>query len=164
MISKLFGIFLFISNPVFAAAQTMDEAPENKHSEIRLSNDLLDLLRQEMLDIAKGIQTIALSLAIADWKSIQDTSIRIRDSYIMNRNLTPKQARELEQTLPEKFKELDAELHHRAEKLATAADAHDRELAVFQYSRLIESCTTCHSSYAGKRFPGFAPGVRQVHH
>jgi len=105
-----------------------------------------------------------LSLATANWTSIQETSTKIRASYIMEKKLTAAQTEELEQALPENFKQLDAEFHQRAEKLGMAAVAHDPELVAFQYSRLIESCALCHSAYAKSRFPGFSPPARQDHH
>lgn len=123
---------------------------------IVLSPDVLNLLREEMREIAGGVQGVALSLATADWKSIEETSARIRASYIMEKKLTSAQAKELENALPEQFKRLDAEFHQRADKLGAAAAAHDPELAVFHYSRLVESCIRCHASFAVKRFPGFA--------
>jgi hypothetical protein len=123
------------------------------------------LLRAEMSEIAGGVQGIALSLAIADWTSVQETSKKIRASYIMEKKLTAAQARELEHALPGHFRQLDREFHRRAEKLGEAAAIHDAELAAFEYSRLIESCTRCHAAYARSRFPGFAAsGPQGSHH
>jgi cytochrome c556 len=82
----------------------------------------------------------------------------------MEKKLTPAQAKELANALPEQFKQLDAEFHQRAEKLGAAATAHDPELAVFHYSRLVESCVRCHASFAGKRFPGFDSPEPLGHH
>lgn len=107
---------------------------------------------------------MALSLASADWESIQETSAKIRASYLMEKKLTPAQAKELDVALPEQFKRLDAQFHQRAERLGTAAAAHDPELVAFHYSRLLESCALCHSAYAKSRFPGFASPVQQDHH
>jgi hypothetical protein len=108
-------------------------------------------------------QGLALAIAIGDWSSIQSTSTSIRESYIMEKKLTPAQAEELERALPQRFKELDAEFHLRAQRLGAAAAAHDAELVAYHYSRLIESCTTCHAAYAGTRFPGFASPPPQGH-
>jgi hypothetical protein len=141
----------------YAAEATVANRP------IQLSPALLDLLKSEMREIAGGVQMIAVSLATADWKTVQETSTKIKASYIMEKRLTPAQAEELEKALPEHFKQLDAEFHHRAEKLAAAASAHDSELATFHYSRLVESCTQCHSAYATKRFPGFSAPASQGH-
>lgn len=141
------------------------EADAHAHSdEITLSPDLLNLLRAEMHEIAGGIQGVALAITIADWKSIQETSAKIRASYIMEKKLTKAQADELAKTLPENFKQLDAEFHQRAEKLGEAAANRDPELAAFQYSRMIESCAHCHSLYARQRFPGFTSQTPKSHH
>lgn len=127
------------------------------NQDLTLSPDLAELLRAEMREIATGVQGIALSLAAADWTAVRDTSEKIRASYIMEKRLTKAQAAELEEALPAPFKVLDARFHQRAARLAAAAAAHDAELAVFHYSRLIESCTQCHALYAARRFPGFGP-------
>jgi len=163
-ITRLPAIVFIIAGLCMDTLQTIAAEPHTPKQDVQLSPDLLSLLRAEMLEIAGGMQGIALALATADWMSIQETSSKIRDSYIMDRKLTPAQAEELEQVLPEQFKQLDAEFHQRAEKLGAAAQAHDRELTVFQYSRLLESCTLCHAAYATTRFPGFAAAVRQDHH
>jgi cytochrome c556 len=131
---------------------------------LKLSPEVTELLRAEMREVAKGMQTLTLSLATADWKSIQETSAKIKASYIMEKKLTSAQTEELEKALPEQFKQLDAAFHQRAEKLGAAAAAHDAELAVFHYSRLIEGCTQCHSVYATKRLPGFGSPAAANHH
>jgi cytochrome c556 len=139
------------------------QEPGTPSQGVRLSPALLDLLRAEMREIAGGVQGIALSLAAGDWKAIQDTSAKIRASYIMEKKLTPAQARELEQALPEHFKHIDAEFHERAEKLGAAAAAHDPGIVAFQYSRLVESCALCHAAFARSRFPGFGPPAQPGH-
>jgi cytochrome c556 len=127
-------------------------------SDVKLSPQVLDLLRAEMREISAGVQAMAFSIATADWRTIQDTSARIRASYIMEKKLTPAHARELETVLPPRFKALDAEFHDRAGKLGAAATARDAKLVVAQYSRMLESCTTCHAAFASSRFPNFSPG------
>lgn len=138
-----------------AGTWAADAPPPDR--DLRLPPDLTEILRAEMREIASGVQGVTLSLATADWKAIQDTSARIRASYIMEKQLTAAQARELEKALPEQFRLLDAEFHQRAGQLGAAAAAQDAELAVFHFSRLLESCSLCHSRYATGRFPGFAP-------
>jgi len=164
MPNKLLAAIIVIGSLAAVPVHTNAAEPPASHQVIELSPDLLNLLRAEMREIAGGVQGIALSLATANWTSIQETSTKIRASYIMEKKLTAAQAKELEQALPENFKQLDAEFHQRAEKLGVAAAAHDPELAAFQYSRLIESCALCHSAYAKSRFPGFSPPARQDHH
>lgn len=131
--------------------------------QLRLSDSLLELLRSEMREVTGGVQTLPLAIAAADWKAIETTSARIAASYIMAQRLTAAQKRELE-SLPEAFQHLDANFHRRAEKLGAAAAARDAEQVVFHYSRLLESCASCHSQFAARRFPGFTPEATGDHH
>ena len=163
MFKNLLATMIVIGSLATVSVQTYAAEPHAVRQDIKLSPDVLNLLRAEMGEIAGGIQGIALSLATADWMSIQETSTKIRASYIMEKKLTAAQAKELEQALPDHFKQLDTEFHQRAEKLGVAAAAHDPELVAFQYSRLIESCTLCHSTYAKSRFPGFSSLPQQGH-
>jgi hypothetical protein len=124
--------------------------------DVQLSPGLKKLLQEEMREVARGTQTLALALASADWKTVAGTSEKIRASYLLDRKLTPAQRHELERALPEGFKQLDAEFHARAGKLAQAAAARDHELAAFHFSRMVENCAGCHAGYAKARFPGFS--------
>ena len=56
------------------------------------------------------------------------------------------------------------DLERHLSRLGTAAAAHDAELVVFHFSRLLDSCTRCHSAFASERFPGFAYPATQKHH
>jgi cytochrome c556 len=149
-----------------ASVSSATTAMEEHHppQSIELSPALLELLRAEMREISTGMQGVSLSLATGDWKSIQDTAASIRDSYIMKKELTPAQVEELGHVLPQRFREMDAAFHGRAEKLGAAAAAHDAEGVAFHYSRMLESCAGCHAAFASHRFPGFAAPAAQEHH
>lgn len=154
LFATLASLALALMSASHAAGQSAD---------LPLSPPVRSLLQQEMREVARGTQTLAVALATADWKTLHDTAAMIRSSYIMNKQLTAAQKHELEHALPAGFKQLDAEFHARAEKLALAAEAHDHELAAFHYSRLVESCAVCHSGYAKSRFPGFASFTPPAH-
>jgi len=111
MTNKLLATIIAIGCLAAVPVPTNAAEPPAPHQDIKLSPDLLNLLRAEMREIAGGIQGIALSLATANWTSIQETSTKIRASYIMEKKLTAAQTEELEQALPENFKQLDAEFH-----------------------------------------------------
>lgn len=164
MTRKLLATIFVICNFASGSIDTYAAEPPAPQPGIKLSPDLQNLLRAEMREITTGVQGIAVSLATADWHSIQETSTKIRTSYIMEKKLTPAQAKELEQALPERFKQLDAEFHQRAERLGDAAAAHDSEMVAFHYSRLVESCALCHAAFATSRFPGFSSPAQQGHH
>ena len=154
---------LFASATILLLTLTPAHAEQPASTDLRLSPPVRRLLQQEMREVARGTQTLAIALATADWKTLHDTAAMIRSSYIMNKQLTAVQKHELEHALPAGFKQLDAEFHGRAEKLALAAEARDHELAAFHYSRLVESCAVCHSGYAKARFPGFASFTPPAH-
>lgn len=164
MTRKLLATIFVICNLASGSIATYAAEPQAPQPGIKLSPDLQNLLRAEMREITAGVQGIAVSLATADWQSIQETSTKIRTSYIMEKKLTPAQAKELEQALPEQFKQLDAEFHQRSERLGVAAAAHDPELVAFHYSRLVESCALCHATFAKSRFPGFSSPAQPGHH
>ena len=140
---------------------------QDKHIEagnLELSAGLMDLLRTEMREILSGVQSMPSGIAMADWKKIAEISSNIKSSYILAREITPEQRKELQQKLPEYFKKLDENFHAEAGKLELAARNHDPQLVAFHYYRLIESCASCHSAYAAKRFPGFLPEKKTEHH
>ena len=140
---------------------------QDKHSEtgnLELSPGLMNLLRTEMREILSGVQDIPTGIAMADWIKIADISSKIKSSYIMAQKITPEQKNELQHKLPEYFKKMDANFHMEARKLELAARKHDQQLVTFHYYRLIESCASCHSTYATKRFPGFMPEKTIEHH
>ncbi len=116
-----------------------------------------------MVELSGGIESVAIALASADWHAIEEASEKMHGSYIMKKSLTPSQAAELKQKLSTEFKQLDAAFHARALKLGQAAAAKDFELVAFHYSRLIESCASCHSKYATERFPGFDHSPQERH-
>ena len=160
---KLLMTFFVLGSLFVATSNTCAEEKHTSNQVINLSPELLELLRAEMQEITTGMQNIVPALAAADWAAIAETSEKIRDSYILERSLTPAQLEKLEHQLPEPFKQLDAEFHQRAAKLGVAAATYDAELVVFHYSRLLDSCTRCHAAYAGARFPGFNPPVQEPH-
>lgn len=163
MLNKSVAALLFVGGLASVALNSYAGEPAAAGGDIQLSPAVLSLLKAEMGEIAGGMQGVPLALASADWQSIHHTSKQIRDSYIMDKQLTAAQAKELEAALPAYFKRLDAAFHQRAAKLGAAAAAHDPEQVAFQYSRLLESCTQCHATYAKTRFPGFSAPVAQGH-
>jgi hypothetical protein len=163
MRTRLPGLLLVAASLAAGPIDT-GAAEQSAHGELALSADLLALLRSEMGEIAAEVGGIALSIANADWQSIQDTGARIRDSYIMKKQLTDQQAQALKQALPAHFRRLDRDFHQRAESLRVAAASKDPALVAFRYSRLLESCAACHASYAKSRFPGFVSSSERDHH
>ena len=131
--------------------------------DLQLSQELRTLLQTEMREIAVASQAVVMSFVMGDWQSIQRVSEQIRASYVMERNISNSQKKELENKLPDHFKRLDAEFHARAEKLGSAAAAEDLEMIAFHYYRMLETCATCHAAFAKSRFPGFSSEAPEAH-
>ena len=157
VLAAFFALCTILTGTSHISAEILSAQPQD----INFSPNLRALLKDEMHEVASEMQTIVVALASANWKTVQDSSDKIRASYVMEKKLTPDQEKELARLLPEHFKQLDIAFHRRAANLAAAASEHDAKLAVFHYGQLVESCTTCHAVYARSRFPGFASPTRQ---
>jgi hypothetical protein len=144
---------------VSASAQ---ETPSAKN-DLKISAELLEMLRAEMRALLTGVQSLPAGIAMADWKSVANTGAQMRASYILDKKLTAAQRKELGTSLPEHFKRLDADFHLESKKLEEAATNHDAQLSAFHFYRLIETCTACHSIYATSKFPGFTPTTKHTH-
>jgi hypothetical protein len=132
-------------------------------NELKISPELLEMLRAEMRALLSGVQSLPAGIAMADWKSVATTGAQMRASYILDQELTAAQKKELGASLPEHFKRLDADFHLESKKLEEAATNHDAQLSAFHFYRLIETCTACHSVYAAAKFPGFTPTTEHTH-
>ena len=129
---------------------------------LNMSLDLQQLFQAEMRELLLGTQHIAASLPIANWDGIVDSAMAMRNSYVLEKKLTPTQKHDLEK-LPERFKAFDEAFHHRAAKLAQAAKAKDAQAVSFHFSRLLDTCVACHSTYAKTKFPNFRSEGRAEH-
>lgn len=147
---------------IYCAAVPAQESPE-PFGHLDLSAEVMALLGAEMREITGASQGLVFAIASGDWASLERISEQIRASYVMEKSLSPSQRDELESALPDHFKALDAEFHARAGKLGDAAVARDPEMAAYQFSRLLETCASCHARYARERFPGFSL-PQQDHH
>lgn len=119
-----------------------------------LCADTLDLsptahqaLREDMRIIDNAMQQLASAIAAADWARVTQQAARLRYRDPTSAN-SP--------ALPMRWRKLDADFRTRIDRLAGAAAAKDPVLAIYQYSRLLEGCTSCHAEFAGNSFPGFS--------
>jgi cytochrome c556 len=124
----------------------------------------MELLKQEMNAIQKGMQALIPAIASGNWQEVAETGGHIQHSYIMQQQLTDAQMEELHQALPAAFLELDQVFHHSAGMLAHAAQQHNAEVVNFYFYKLTDTCVACHRKFAGYRFPGFAADADDVKH
>lgn len=129
-------------------------ASEDKSVE-SLSPGLKSLLSQEMNAIEKGMNDIFSNIISGDYEKVNQIAVKIENSFILKRELTAEQRKELHSKLPSEFIETDQGFHQDAGGLAEAADLEDLALMNFYYSKMTTTCVKCHSSFATHRFPNF---------
>lgn len=117
-----------------------------------LSPARLDALREDMTIAGDAMQQLTSAIATADWAAVaqQATRLRYRDPATANGP-----------ALPVRWRKLDTDYRERIERLVGAAKARDSVLAIYQYSRLLEGCTSCHAEFASDTFPGFSGAGHQ---
>jgi cytochrome c556 len=131
------------------------EQPKKQGVSLELSEPVRNLLRQEMQQVRVAMQSLVSALATADWKNIEKLGKGIEKSFILKQKISKEQMHELHSALPAEFKRLDKKFHYYAGMLAHVAKEKDAELTQFYFSKMTESCMSCHSQFATKRFPGY---------
>ncbi len=81
----------------------------------------------------------------------------------LDKNLTAPDRKALETAVPPAFLDLDGAFHLTAAKLAEAARGKDLDLQHYYFSRMLESCQTCHAKYATDKFPAFGGKTPVMH-
>lgn len=129
----------------------------------KLTPRLKQMLSDEMLSVRQAAKQILDGLIVGDHSLVATQSQQIHDSFILARALTEQDKKDLMKAAPPEFLALDGAFHLTAQKLANAALQKDYELQRFYYSRLVESCQTCHSQYATDKFPAFSGAQPEGH-
>lgn len=132
-----------------AAAETQPVGP-------KLTPKLQSLLTQEMVAILQASQAILDALVRGDDGRVAEQAQAIHDSFILEREMTEQDRRDLMQAAPPAFVERDRAFHELTGNLAAAARRGDRERQLELFGRMVESCSGCHARYATNRFTGFA--------
>lgn len=111
------------------------------------------LLREEMQAIQEAMHAIHTGLVTGDHATVADQAQAIHDSFILKRELTDADRRDLKKAAPKRFLKLDRKFHTRAAELAEAAQSGstERELELFQ--RMTRACVQCHTEFVSDRFP-----------
>ncbi len=128
-----------------------------------LSDDLRNLLSQEMQALQKGMMAIIPAYVSGNWKEIEIIAGKIKNSYILKQSLTESQAKELHSILPHEFIEKDQRFHYLAGMLEHVAEKKKPELINFYFSKMSESCVSCHQTFATHKFPALIPKAEEKH-
>ena len=144
-----------------AAAPAMAKEPEPIGP--KLTPRLQQMLSEEMLSVRQAAKQILDGLIVGDHSLVATQAQQVHDSFILARALTEQDKKDLMKAAPPEFLKLDGEFHMTAKKLSEAALHKDYELQRFYYSRLVDSCQTCHSQFATSKFPAFSGAQPEGH-
>ncbi len=122
----------------------------------KLTPRLRQLLTEEMRSIKQATGEIYNGMIVGDHSVVANMAEQIHGSFILNRELTAQDKKDLTKALPPEFLKLDGDFHATAKKLMHAAEQKDSDLQRYYFGKMTESCQTCHSTYVTDRFPGFA--------
>ena len=137
--------------------------PENASGVEALTPDLRNLLSQEMQALQSGMMSIIPAYISGNWSEIETTAGKIKSSYILKQSLTESQVKELHSILPNEFIEKDQRFHYLAGMLEHAAKNKKPELINFYFSKMNESCVSCHTVFATHKFPALTPKKKGAH-
>lgn len=149
MVAAILG--LTCSVPLLSGTVSAEPQPVSQ----KLSPRLNQLLTEEMRSIRQAMTQIFNGIVVGDSSVVANMAEQIHKSFILMRELTDKDRKDLN-ALPAEFLKLDGEFHATAEKLSEAGKHKDLELQRYYFSRLTESCVACHSRYVTDKFPAFA--------
>ncbi len=152
-LQKMLLLALVIPPLCFAAEVDVQTKDNNDSGVTRLSQELRDLLSQEMRQLQNGMAKIQPLFVSGRWNRIVPIAESMEDSYVLKQSLTTEQMHELHSRLPAGFIELDQRFHYLAGMLGHAAEMEKPELIGFYYSEMTETCLRCHSQFATHKFP-----------
>lgn len=129
-----------------------------------LSSEVRVVLSQEMISLEKAMKAILSSMIAGDYRTIEETAVKIKNSFILKQKLTPVQKEELHTKLPQSFIAQDSTFHNDAAMLEHVANIKNPELTQFYFNKMLNACVSCHQSFAQEKFPLLKPIENQNHH
>lgn len=149
----LLVIALALAHAVSGAAEG-NNSGENDRQELVLSQRFQRVIAGEMNAVQKGMHDLTSAIPAGRWDEIIAAARGMIDGYIIKKKLSEAEQAELEQSLPEGYRDIDREFRGAAVSVVHGAGARDMKAVNEGFYRLGESCIACHVRYAGKRFPG----------
>lgn len=128
----------------------------------KLTQRLHQMLIEEMQNVKQSMRQIMDGLIVGDHSLVMNMAEQIHGSFILARQLTDQDKKDLMKAASPEFLKLDTEFHVTAKKLGDAAKNKDFELERFYYAKLVDSCQNCHSQFVTDRYPAFS-GAQPEH-
>lgn len=164
MIKKILFTVLLISSSLFAQNEIQNKESLGVQN---LSSQLRGLLSQEMVSLEKAMKEIFSSMIVGDYDTIEKIAVNIKNSFILKQKLTSSQKEELHTKLPQSFIKLDSSFHKDAQMLQHVSSIKNQELTSFYFNKMLNTCVSCHQTFAQERFPKFkslSQAISEEHH
>ncbi|HED39877.1 MAG TPA: hypothetical protein ENJ13_05560 [Chromatiales bacterium] len=129
-----------------------------------LSPELQLLFSEEMVELKKGMNQIMDAYVAGQWNDIVPIAKKMENSYVLRKGLSQDQMDQLHSKLPKEFLSLDERFHYYSRMLAHVSEKKKVELIGFYFSKMSETCVSCHRLYATRKFPSFKPDVEADKH
>ncbi|MCK5889690.1 MAG: cytochrome c [Methylococcales bacterium] len=163
----MYTIFLAALLPSISVGEEKAAHTEPKQSPAEgveaLPSDVRQLLSQEMEALQSGMMAIIPAYVSGNWAEIEMIAGKIKNSYLLKKNLTKEQVHALHSILPHTFIEKDKQFHYLAGMLEHAAKNKKPELINFYFSKMNESCVDCHTHFATHKFPALMHKTTEKH-
>ncbi len=118
------------------------------------------LLIQEMLAVTGASKQILEALVRGQDDVVARNAEGIRDSFVLEQEMTDGDRQALHDALPRAFIERDQAFHALSERLAAAAHAGDQSRQREVFTEMLNACVVCHTAHATDRFPNLTAGAR----
>ncbi len=148
----------------FVVMSSLSHADSNVSGVSALSPELQKLFSEEMIQLNHGMKDIMDAYVSGQWDVIAPIAKKMENSYVLRKNLSRNQMHELHSKLPKQFLELDEKFHYYSGMLSHVSEKGKTELIGFYFSKMSETCISCHSTYATHKFPSFKPKEKQRDH
>ncbi|MCK5819315.1 MAG: hypothetical protein KAH18_08680 [Psychromonas sp.] len=120
-----------------------------------LSPELREVIQKKMVSIQNGMQNMIPAISSGNYKEVSAIAFKIEKNFIEEQKITAQQKYELKDKLPTKYGLIEQQFYDYAKMLREASQDHDSTLVSVYYSKLLGSCSSCHSQHATKQFPLF---------
>ncbi|WP_303908385.1 hypothetical protein [Thiohalomonas denitrificans] len=121
----------------------------------KLTPRLQQLLTDEMRAVKQAMGHIMNGLITGDHAMVGSQAQQIRDSFILKKELTEEDKKNLMAAASPGFVKLDGSFHEMAGMLVQVATEKHSDLQTYYFGRMVEACQECHSQYATNKFPAF---------
>lgn len=133
------------------------EEPQSQPATASLSAETRAVLIQEMQAISAAMGRIHMAVVTGDHSTVVEEARNIHNSFVLQKELSDAQRKEIGTELPPDFIATDRAFHVLAERLAQAGKKGDPALQRLWFQEMTRTCQACHTDYAGVRFPGLMP-------